>query len=194
MFSSLSLQTDKITLDSGSSREQWRSEGYQSKNPYTTHCDTGKIWVLFQRILGYPPSLAYVVVRDPKWCHLSQSGVQDNTASKTLSPKTAQAVCHHSIITNIAPEDNTPYLLIFLIYWRNSTTFNTFLKMWSLTHPLKLKNIWEKRYQSILALCTSKIMSVPSRHTFGKRKIRFNCFQGCIIISFTMFKTFPVLP
>lgn len=189
---SLSKQTRlPWTVEAAENREDLRDI---SQKILTIHCSTGKIWVLFQLILGYSPSLAYVVVRDPKWCHLSQSGVQGNTASNTPSSKTAQVVCHHSIITNTAPEDNTSYLLIFLIYWRNSTTFNTFLKIWGLTHLLKSKNIWEKRYHSILGLYNSKIVSVPSRHTFGKRKIRFDCFQGCIIISFTMFKIFPVLP
>lgn len=69
--------------------------------------------VLFQVILGYPPSSAYVVVRDPKWCHLSQTGVWDNTASNTLPSKRAQVVCHNSISTNTAPEGTHHTFLYF---------------------------------------------------------------------------------
>lgn len=75
-------------------------------------------------------------------CHPSKE--ERKTAIKrgdTPSSETAQVVCHHSIITNTTPED-THQILIFLINWRNSTTFNffqsfvqlsAFLKIWGLT-------------------------------------------------------------
>lgn len=108
--------------------------------------------ILFQVIFHYPPSSAHVIVRDPKWSHLSQTGVQDNTVSNTLSSKSATgglSPFHHH---KYCSRRYTSCLLIFLIYWRNSTTFNffqsfiqlsAFLKVWGLT---KLSSVEIEEY------------------------------------------------
>lgn len=151
--------------------------------------------ILFQIIFHYPPSFAHVVARDPKWSHLSQTGVQDSTASNTLSSK--------SVIGGLSPFHHhkycsrryISYLLIFLIYWRNSTIFDFFQSFVQLSAlAVEIKEYLREKVPFILVLYNSKIMKVQPRNTIGKRKIQFNCFQGCISISFTMFEIFPVHP